>query len=78
LLVVSHDEIISEKTYHRLLRTKILSRLKLLTHVDPSEKRQPQVGILKIQFREKNYLTKILFFPQALGESIVILPSVID
>lgn len=76
LLVVSHDEIISEKTYHRLLRTKIISRLKLLTHVDPSEKKQPQVGIIKIEYREKKYPTKILFFPQALGESIVILPGI--
>lgn len=75
LLVVSNNEIISEKFYHRLLRTKIISRLKLLTHVDPSEKKQPQVGIINIEYRDKIYLTKILFFPQALGESIVILPS---
>ncbi|MEW5822299.1 MAG: hypothetical protein AB1782_19045, partial [Cyanobacteriota bacterium] len=64
-----------QRHYHRLLRTRIISRLKLLTGVDPAEKKQPQVGLINILYREKEYLTKILFFPQALGESIVILPN---
>ena len=75
LLVINDNKIIAEKFYQRLLRTKIISRLKLLTRVDPAEKKQPQVGILNISYREKYYLTKILFFPQVLGESIVILPD---
>jgi type IV pilus assembly protein PilB len=74
LLVVSNNKIIAEKHYHRLLRTKIISRLKLLTSVDPSEKKFPQVGVLHIHYRDNCFPTKILFFPQKLGESIVILP----
>lgn len=73
LLIISNKEIVTQKYYHRLLRTKIISRLKLLTRVDPSEKKQPQVGVLHVSYRDDKYLTKILFFPQVLGESIVIL-----
>lgn len=75
LFVISNNKIIAEKQYHRLLRTKIVSRLKHLTSVDPAEKKQPQVGVIKISYRDNLYFTKILFFPQKLGESIVILPE---
>lgn len=75
LYVVSGNEIVTEKPYHRLLRTKIISRLKRLTGVDPSEKKQPQVGILKVHYRQNDFNIKVLFFPQMLGESIVILPN---
>jgi type II secretory ATPase GspE/PulE/Tfp pilus assembly ATPase PilB-like protein len=75
LLIVSNSCISGEKFYHRLLRTKIISRLKLLTSVDPSEKKVPQVGILNISYRSNVYTTRILFFPQKAGESIVILPE---
>lgn len=78
LFVVSNEEIVAHKSYHRLLRTKIISRLKRLTGVDPSEKKQPQVGIIQVKYRQNNYQTKVLFFPQQLGESIVILPKVIS
>lgn len=72
LFIISNFEVVSKKTYDKLLRGRIISRLKNLALVDVAEKKFPQVGVLKLNYRSEQYVTKLLFFPQKFGDSIVI------
>ena len=72
LHIVSDSHIVTTKEYHKLLRNKLLARLQRLTYVDHTDKLNPQLGMLKISYRDKDYLSKILFCPHKNGDDIVI------
>lgn len=52
--------------------TEVVSRLKVMSQLDVSEKRHPQDGRMKFKFREENFDMRINVLPTLFGEKVVI------
>ncbi|MBI5599297.1 MAG: Flp pilus assembly complex ATPase component TadA [Deltaproteobacteria bacterium] len=59
-------------TIPRLVHPSIISRIKMLSRMDIAEKRRPQDGRIKTEFRGREIELRISTLPTAFGEKVVI------